>query len=79
MSPNIRLRNRTKVLLNMVMAFVIAILFAQLWLLTVTLEAMDNREASVQVAAAALICSSMGFGAVWALIRVFLRAEENSQ
>ena len=77
MSPKVRLRNRIGVVLHMVMAFVITILFAQLWLFTVTLDAMENREASTQVVIAALIFSFMGFSAVWALIRFFLRAEEN--
>ena len=79
MSPKVRLRNRVRVVLHMVMAFVITILFAQLWLFTVTLEAMENREVSAQVAIAALICSLMGFVTVWSLIRFFLRAESNSQ
>ena len=77
MSPKVRLRNRTKVVLHMVMAFVITILFAQLWLFTVTLEAMESRDASVQVAVAALICSLTGFGMVWGLIHFFLRLEGN--
>ena len=79
MSPKIRMRNRAKVLLHMVMAFVIAILFAQLWLFTVTLEAMENREASAQIVIAALICSLLGLVTAWSLIRFFVRAESNSQ
>jgi hypothetical protein len=61
----------------MVMAFVIMILLAQLWLFTATLDAMESRQASAQIALAALICSFMGCGVVWALIRFFLRAEES--
>ena len=61
----------------MVMAFVIMILLAQLWLFTVTLDAMETRGASAQVAVAALLCSFMGCAAVWSLIGFFLRAEEN--
>ena len=37
MSPKVRLRQRIRVVLNMVMAFVVMILLAQLWLFTVTL------------------------------------------
>lgn len=66
-----------RVVMHMVMAFVIMILLAQLWLFTVTLDAMETRGASPQTAIAALICSSMGCAAVWALIRFFLRAEDN--
>ena len=77
MSPKVRLRQRLRVVLHMVMAFVIMILLAQLWLFTVTLDAMETRGASPQVAIAALVCSFMGCAAVWALIRFFLRAEEN--
>jgi hypothetical protein len=61
----------------MVMGFVIMILFAQLWLFTVTLDAMENQDTSVKVVLVALICSLVGCGAVWALLRLFLRAEEN--
>ena len=77
MSPKLRLRQRMRVVMHMVMAFVIMILLAQLWLFTVTLDAMETRGASPQTAIAALICSFMGCAAVWALIRFFLRAEDN--
>ena len=77
MSPRNRLRQRVRVVLHMVMAFVIMILLAQLWLFTVTLDAMENRQASITVAIVALICSFIGCGAVWTMIRLFLRAEEN--
>ena len=63
--------------MQMVMAFVIMILLGQLWLFTVTLDAMETRGASSQTAIAALICSFMGCAAVWVLIRFFLRAEDN--
>jgi formate/nitrite transporter FocA (FNT family) len=66
-----------RVVLHMVMGFVIMILFAQLWLFTVTLDAMENQDTSVKVVLVALICSLVGCGAVWALLRLFLRAEEN--
>jgi hypothetical protein len=58
----------------MVMTFVIMILLVQLWLLTVAVEVM-NGNASTNVAIAALICSLLACSAVWALIRLFLRAE----
>lgn len=77
MSPKVRLRQRMRVVLHMVMGFVIMILFAQLWLFTVTLDAMENQDTSVKVVLVALICSLVGCGAVWALLRLFLRAEEN--
>ena len=76
MSPNVRLRHRMSVVLHMVIAFVVAILLAQLWLFTVTLDAMENPDASLGIAVAALACSLMACGAVWALIRFFLRSEE---
>ena len=71
------MRKQLRVVLHLVVAFVIMILLAQLWLFTVTLEAMENREASAEVAVAALICSLVGMAAVWSLIRFFLRAEDN--
>ena len=75
MSRKLRLRQRMQVVLHMVMAFVIAILMAQLWLFTVTLEAMESHTASLSILSAALTCSMVGCVAVWALIRFFLRAE----
>ena len=75
MSPKTRLRHRMQVVLHMVMAFVVAILLAQLWLFTVTLEAMESHDASSSIVAAALVCSLLGCTAVWALIRFFLGAE----
>ena len=77
MSPKGRLRQRVRVVLHMVMGFVIMILFAQLWLFTVTLDAMENRHTSMTVAIVALVCSLVGCGIVWAMLRLFLRAEEN--
>jgi len=74
-SPQIRLRDRIGVVLHMVMAFVIMLLLAQLWLFTVTLDAMESRTASPQIAIVALVCSLMACAAVWALIRLFLRTE----
>jgi hypothetical protein len=65
-----------RVVLHMVLAFVVMILLAQLWLFTVTLDAMESRTASPQVAIAALLCSMTGCGAIWALIRFFLKAEQ---
>ena len=64
-----------RVLMNMVTAFVIMILLAQLWLFTVTLDAMESRAASPAVALVALLCSFLATGAAWSLIRFFLKAE----
>ena len=77
MSPKVRLRQRVRVVLHMVMGFAIMILLAQLWLFTVTLDAMENRHASMTVLVVALVCSLLGCGAIWAMLRLFLRAEEN--
>ena len=77
MSPQVRLRQRVRVVLHTVMAFVITILVAQLWLFTVTLDAMENGRVSSTVAIAALICSFVGCAGVWAMIQMFLRAENN--
>ena len=77
MSPKAHMRQRVRVVLHMVMGFVIMILLAQLWLFTVTLDAMENRHASVTVLIVAMICSLIGCAAVWAMLRLFLRAEEN--
>ena len=78
MSPKVRIRHRISVVLHMAMAFIVTILLAQLWLFTVALDAMENRDASATVAIAALVCSLLGFAAVWALIRFFFRAEEQN-
>lgn len=75
MSPKVRLRHRMSIVLHMVMAFVITILLAQLWLFTVALEALESSENPTPIAIAALICSLIGCGAVWMLIRFFLRTE----
>jgi len=77
MSPQTRLRNRISIVLNMVMAFVIMILLAQLWLFTVALEVIQPPEGSPSIVVAILLCSAIGCGAVWALIRFFLKTEKN--
>ena len=77
MSPQVRLRERVRVVLHMVMAFVIMILLAQLWLFTVTLDAMESRQSSMSVTIAPVAISFIGCGAVLAMIRLFLRAERN--
>ena len=69
MSPKVRLRQRMRVVLNMVTAFVVMILLAQLWLFTVALDAAPK------IAAAALICSLAGLAAIFVLIRFFLKTE----
>jgi hypothetical protein len=58
-----------RVVLNMVTAFVVMILLAQLWLFTVALDAAPR------IAAAALICSLAGLTAIFVLIRFFLKTE----
>jgi len=75
MSPRGGLRRRINVVLHLVMTLVIVILLGQLWLFTVMLDAMENVHASDNIALAALICSFVACGAVWTLIRLFLRAE----
>ena len=69
MSPKVRLRQRMRVVLNMVTAFVLMILLTQLWLFTVALDAAPK------IAAAALICSLAGLAAIFVLIRFFLKTE----
>jgi formate/nitrite transporter FocA (FNT family) len=64
------------VVLQMVMAFITAILLGQLWLFTVTLDAMENHAVSMNVAVAAVVCSLVACTAVWMLIRFFLRTEQ---
>ena len=76
MSPQVRVRHRMNVVLQMVTAFIAAILLAQLWLFTVTLDAMENHAVSMNVAAAAALCSLVACVAIWMLIRFFLRAEQ---
>ena len=78
MSPKVRMRHRIGVVLHMVMALVIMILLAQLWLFTVILDAMESRQPSAQVVPAALFFSLIGCCAVWALIRLFVRAEQTT-
>ena len=63
------------VLLQMVTALIAAILLGQLWLFTITLEAMENHSVSMRVGIAAAVCSLLACGAVCGLIRFFLRAE----
>ena len=77
MSAKVRVRHRLNVVLQMVMALVTAILLGQLWLFTVSLEAMDNRAVSPKVAGAAAVCSLVACGSIWILIRFFLRMEQS--
>ena len=76
MSPRTRVRHRLNVVLQMVTALIAAILLAQLWLFTVTLDAMENHAVSMNVAVVAVVCSLVGCGATWMLIRFFLRTEQ---
>jgi hypothetical protein len=75
MSPKVQVRKRMNVVLQMVMAIIAAILLAQLWLFTVTLDAMENHAVSMNVAIAAVVCSVLACAAIWMLIRFFLRTE----
>lgn len=72
MSPKVRLRQRMRVLLNMVMAFVVMILLTQLWLFTVALDAAPK------IAGSAIVFSLAGLMAVFGLIRFFLKTEISS-
>ena len=77
MSPGIQKRNRMNVVLQMVTALITAILLGQLWLFTVTLDAMESSAVSISVAIAAAVCSLLACGAVWVLIRFFLSTEQS--
>jgi hypothetical protein len=70
-----RVRSRLNVILQMVMALIAVVLLGQLWLFTVTLDAMENGAVSGRVAAAAAACSLLACGSIWMLIRYFLRTE----
>jgi hypothetical protein len=72
------MRKQHKVVLHMVMTLVTMILFAQLWLFTVALDSMESREAPLNVALTALVCSFIGCACVWLLIRFFLRTEDQA-
>jgi hypothetical protein len=76
MSPQVRVRHRMNVVLQMVMTLIAAILLAQLWLFTVTLDAMENHAVSMNVAIAAVVCSLLACASIWMLIRFFLRTEQ---
>ena len=76
MSPQVSVRHRMNVVLQMVMTLIAAILLAQLWLFTVTLDAMENHAISMNVAIAAVVCSLVACTSVWMLIRFFLRTEQ---
>ena len=76
MSPQFRVRDRMNVVLQMVMTMIAAILLAQLWLFTVTLDAMENHAVSMNVAIAAAVCSLVACASIWMLIRFFLRTEQ---
>jgi cytochrome bd-type quinol oxidase subunit 2 len=65
------------VVLQMVTVLITAVLLGQLWLFTVTLDAMENPAASMSVAIAAVVCSLLACGVVWILIRFFLTTEQS--
>jgi cytochrome bd-type quinol oxidase subunit 2 len=69
-------RNRMNVVLQMVTMLITAILLGQLWLFTVTLDAMETPAASMSIAIAAVVCSLVACGAGWVLIRFFLSTEQ---
>jgi hypothetical protein len=77
MNLNVRSRQRLNVVLQLVMALTVAILLGQLWLFTVTLDAMVNGAVPPRVAAAAATCSLLGCASIWMLIRLFLRVEQS--
>ncbi len=77
MSPQAKQRQRVSIVLNMVMAFVVILLLGQLWLFTLTLDAVQSEDSSDKIWIAALTCSTLVCSAVWGLIRFFLRAEKN--
>ena len=77
MSPGIQKRNRLNVVLQMVTALITAILLGQLWLFTVTLDAMESSSVSISVAIAAAVFSLLACGTVWVLIRFFLSTEHS--
>jgi hypothetical protein len=77
MSPQVRVRDRMNVVLQMVMTLIAAILLAQLWLFTVTLDAMENHAVSMSVAVAAAVCSFVACASILLLIRFFLRTEQS--
>ena len=70
-----RIRGRLNVILQMVMALITVLLLAQLWLFTLTLDAMENGSVSGSVVAAAAAFSLVACGSIWMLIRYFLRTE----
>jgi cytochrome bd-type quinol oxidase subunit 2 len=76
MNSSIQRRRRMNVVLQMVTALITAILLGQLWLFTITLDTMENPAASMSVAVATVVCSVLGCGSVWVLIRLFLNTEQ---
>jgi hypothetical protein len=77
MSSKVRIRHRLNVVLQMVTALITAILLGQLWLFTITLEAMENGSMPSTVAGVAAACSLLACGSIWMLIRFFLRMEQS--
>lgn len=77
MSPRVRVRHRLNVVLQMVTALITSILLGQLWLFTITLDAMENGAVPTAVAGAAAACSLLACGSIWVLIRFFLRMEHS--
>jgi Family of unknown function (DUF6755) len=76
MNPTMQRRSRMNVVLQMVSTLITAILLGQLWLFTVTLEAMESPSVSISVAIAAVVCSVIACAAIWMLIRFFVSTEQ---
>ena len=76
MNSTVRVRHRLNIVLQMVTTLITAILLGQLWLFTITLEAMEHGSASATMVVGAVVCSLFGCGAIWMLIRFFLRTEQ---
>jgi hypothetical protein len=66
-----------RVVLHMVMGFIIMIVFAQLWLFTVSLDAAESKSAPPYVTITAVVCSFAACAAVWSLLMLFLRTERS--
>lgn len=75
MSPQPRIRQRLNVVLQMITALTTAVLLGQLWLFTVTLDAMENSAVSPQVVIVSAVCSAVACASIWMLIRFFLKTE----
>ena len=72
------MNNKTRtIVLHTVMAFVVCILFLQLWLFTEALEAVHAPDGKTVLVAS--LISGAGCLAVWKLISYFLKAEHQAR